>query len=67
MAIDRCIAIVTPLKAGQIRVSLIQTKSQIDICIGNVLKIGSLFMWRCMDFSRSFIYTEYIYISFACQ
>jgi hypothetical protein len=60
MAIDRCIAIVTPLKAGKIRVS----SNELFYLHIDLIFLGTVFMWWCMAFSWTFINTEYIYISF---
>ncbi len=44
MAIDRCIAIVTPLKAGKIRVNLYKIRKNKTKFL-HIILIGTLFMW----------------------
>ena len=61
MAIDRCIAIVTPLRAGEIRVSIFNDNIEFP---NDFLRLGTISLWLCMAFSWPFIDSEYIHISF---
>ena len=61
MAIDRCIAIVTPLRVGKIRVSLFIHNQSFS---ADLLRLGTIFMWLCVVASWSIIDSEYLHISF---
>ena len=63
MAIDRCIAILTPLKAGKIRVSLryIGTRESRWIYL---FVLGFVSLWWCMGTGCTPFHTEYLHLSF---